>query len=169
MSSMMPSGGMGPGGVSFGTRIKSTDIYPERIAMPGGPLNRWLVEAANTVRVAARKYLESRGRVETGALKRSLKITYPTPFWSGHRSEIEVYTDKPYALFVHDGTKQVAPIYPRSAQAMVFTPKASRRSATGQFQSGSLVFAREVKGQEKTPFLEEAIKVLRARPPAGFF
>jgi hypothetical protein len=149
-------------GPTMMTRIVDFQVFPDRIAQPGGPLWSAMREAGEIAVEETRKYISKHDLIETKALYKSIRFTR-TRRVGASQIAIDIGTDKRYAQWVHEGVKGW--IYPKSAPMLRFTPKASRRNpTTGQFQTGTVIYAKRVRGQSGKPFLTEGgLEGLRRR------
>jgi hypothetical protein len=111
---------------------------------PNGLVARNMKRRGRKVQRHAQRNVNSR----TGALARSINVRLAM---EAGAPGVEVYTDLYYALWVHDGTgiygPRGRPIRPRRARYMVF-----------RGSSGTLVYARSVRGQHANPYLRNALR-----------
>lgn len=86
-----------------------------------------------------------------------------------------VYTDVPYARFVHEGTGIYGPkrafIYPKRGQYMVFESSGAfgpvRKSGRRKGR-GNVVFARRVRGSPPSPFLVQGLEAAMPGVPIRY-
>lgn len=125
-------------------RIEVNNRFMARLLRsPAGPVAKNMLTRGRRVRDAARRNVNSR----TGTLARSIEVSLVT---RGEGTGAQVGTSLFYARYVHDGTGIYGPtgrpIRPQRGKVMVF-----------QGNTGT-VFARTVKGQRGTHFLERALR-----------
>lgn len=102
--------------------------------------------AAQTTRGRAISNIRAAGRVDTGAMIAGLQVRILTK--NGLRVAYSVYSSAPYAVYQEYGTRAHGP---RTASAMVFTPK-----------GGGVVFATWVRGVTPAYFMTRAMQSARA-------
>jgi hypothetical protein len=112
---------------------------------PNGPVARRALEDATLVKREAQRLVGK----DTHALEHSI-VTRVTV--EGQRVVAYVGSEKPYALFHHEGTR-AHPIEPVKAKVLRFTV------------GGAVVFAARVQhpGTRRNPYLVDALRVLRGR------
>ncbi|QHB37163.1 hypothetical protein QDA03_gp78 [Microbacterium phage Terij] len=117
-----------------------------------GPMaDRAAYRAAQATRGRAISNIRGAGRVDTGAMIAGLQVRILTR--NGLRVAYAVYSSAPYAVYQEYGTRAHGP---RTAQAMVFTPK-----------GGGIVFATWVRGVTPAYFMTRAMQAAKASDAVG--
>lgn len=125
-------------------------IDTSRLVRSGSPVDRAMLRAGEYVASGARAALTAAGRVDTGRLRSSIRVTSPRVEQGGQRVRVTVGTDVDYAVFQHEG---VRPFGPRRARFLVFVPKGA----------SAPVFAQRVRGFPGVPFLRIGLQQLQSR------
>jgi hypothetical protein len=135
---------------------------------PSGPAAQFVERRCQT----AENFSKAACPVNKGRLRRSIRHEV-----RAERTQIvgSVYSDVPYAKFVHEGTGIYGPkrafIYPKRGQYLVFQSsgvfgpvrKSGRRKGRGD-----LVFARRVRGIPPSPFLVQGLEAAMPGVPIRY-
>lgn len=127
-------------------QFKPNAAWLARASSDSGILGKAAARGAARAREGAKRILTSEGRVDTGALRQSIRSEKVRQDSSAITYQIG--SNLPYAIYQHEGVR--GPVRPRRAKVLRFTPKGG----------GSPVFARQTKGFRGVPFLTDALKAL---------
>lgn len=138
-------------GISVDLKINEASIRD--LNSDQGLIGAGVAKAAGKVRDQAKLIISAEGRVDTGAMRGSIRTArLAHSRGPGGRFSVgvgyQIGTDLPYARFQHQGT--LGPIFPRHARVLRFRPSGS----TGY------VFRPRVRGIEAVPFLTRALESL---------
>lgn len=144
----------------MGVRVNITLNEPEierMLRSPDGDVARLLRQVADRTANIAR----GNAPVDNGPLRGSIRVSEIVV--TGNRMRIWVYTNLEYGLYVHEGTgiygPKGQPIRPKRGRYLRFEARNARTTAPGR---GTIVFAREVRGQRPNRYL---LNALRAASP----
>ena len=114
---------------------------------PGGTVDQAVRKASGRARDLARRNLTADGLVDTGRLRQSVRFEHlrTTP----SQTRYEVGSDLDYAIYPERGTRAHGP---RTARVLRFKPKGS----------GTIVFAKRVRGVRAYRWLSRVLDQLRA-------
>lgn len=118
-------------------------------AVCGSDVRAGLIRAGNRTKGRVKANISSAGRIDTGAMKDTVRVDEPTGSLVRGTLQLEVVAPQPYTMFQEAGTRAHGP---RTAPFLVFTPKGSNRA----------VFARRVKGVRAARFMIHAAQALTA-------
>lgn len=130
------------------------DLTLDQAAVQGtvGALARnCALKGAHVAAERAKVNLAAKGRIDTGALQRSIRVD-PADVGGPLRPTFRVGTDLSYAVYQEEGTRPHGPV---RARFLVFKPKGS----------STFVFARWVRGVTPAHYMRDALTSMR---PADF-
>lgn len=103
------------------SRFKERTLGYRELNSPKGAVGLSVAKAAGKVRDDAKRIITSEGRVNTGALRQSVRSEL---LWANqHGGRYRVGTDNVAALPQHEGVE--GPVLPRRAKVLRFKPKGS--------------------------------------------
>lgn len=143
----------------MGVRINITLNEPEierLLRSPDGDVANMVRRVADRTANIAR----ANAPVDDGPLRASIRVSME---YGGRTVKARVYTNLHYGIYVHEGTgiygPKGRPIRPKRGQYLVFEARNARTTPRG---GGTMVFAREVRGQRPNRYL---LNALRAASP----
>ncbi len=122
-----------------------------RASADSGMLGKAALRGATRAREKAKQNITSAGRVDTGAMRQSVRSEKVRH--DNDRITYQIGSPLPYAIYQHEGVR--GPVLPRRAKVLRFKV------------GGKTVYAKRTRGFKGAPFLTDALKQLTLKDFTG--